>query len=114
MVEKISNAARPKAGIKIIENLGAFFGERVSSASWTGTLHATMPATRSQSAARRGLWKPWLRGPSSTTSRLVVGQHAVSPGAAGWVASPAERVVTRDKPLGLVLAAWRKARNRNG
>jgi hypothetical protein len=28
MVEKIADSARPKAGIAMIENLGAFFGER--------------------------------------------------------------------------------------
>jgi len=94
MVEKISNAARPKAGIKIIENLGAFFGERFIG-ELTGTLQRDYASNADHRALPAATWKPWLR-PSITTSKTwSVGQHAVSPGAAGCVASPRTVADTR-------------------
>jgi integrase len=113
MVEKIAESARPKAGIAMIENLGAFFGERTIG-DLNGSLQRDYAKQRgSQSAARREL--ETLAAAINHHIRDMVGgvQSLFRPVLPD--ASPArERWLTRSEAARLIWAAWRKREVRNG
>jgi len=111
MVEKISNAARPKAGIKIIENLGAFFGERFIG-ELTGTLQRDYAKQRgSQSAARRDL-ETLAAAVNYHIKDMVGGVNTLFRPVLPDASPARERWLTRDEAARLVLAAWRKRETR--
>jgi integrase len=113
MTEKIAGCARPKAGIAMVEKLGAFFGERTIG-ELTGALQREYAKQRgSQSAARREL--ETLAAAINYHIRDMVGGvqtlfRPVLPDAA-----PArDRWLTRSEAARLIWAAWRKRCDHDG
>jgi integrase len=113
MTEKVTQSARPKAGIAVCVTLGSFFGERTIG-ELTGTLQRDYAKQRgSQSAARRDL--ETLAAAINYHIKDMVGgvQTLFRPTLPD--ASPArQRWLTRSEAARLIFAAWRKRSKHDG
>jgi integrase len=113
MVEKIAASARPKAGIAMIENLGAFFGERTIG-ELTGALQRDFAKQRgSQSAARREL-ETLAAAINYHIKDMVGGVHTLFRPVLPDALPARERWLTRSEAARLIWAAWRKRCEHDG
>jgi integrase len=113
MTEKIAHTTRPRAGIAMIENLGAFFGEHTIG-ELNGALQREYVKQRgSQSAARREL--ETLGAAINYHIRDMVGGVQTLFRPVLPAESPArQRWLTRSEAARLIWAAWRKRCDHNG
>jgi integrase len=113
MTEKIAHGARPKAGIAMVENLGAFFGERTIG-ELIGSLQRDYARQRgSQSAARREL-ETLAAAINYHIKDMVGGVQTLFRPVLPDPSPARERWLTRSEAARLIWAAWRKREVRNG